>query len=132
MRTIVYDKAASTVLDLLWQDHTFREFFYRRGVTLGELGPLIPAVFVPAYQDIKASLRGGKLELLEAQITDDVLMPLADRPTFRAMWQSWDQPTRAEFLREQSEIKLAERLVQSHGRQLADAFQQAYRAYRGA
>jgi hypothetical protein len=131
MRTLVYDKAASAVLDILWQDPAFRDFFHRRGMALGDLGPLIPTVFAPAYLDVKRSLPGGELELLEAQIADDLLVPLADRPTFRAMWESWDQPTRAAFLREQSELKLAERLAQVHDRQLADAFRQAFRAYRG-
>ena len=35
-----YTKAASFVLDTLWEDESFREFFYDRDAELTDLGPL--------------------------------------------------------------------------------------------
>ena len=121
-----YCKAASAVLDALWQDDEFRDFFYVRGYELSDLGPLTHDVFVPAYLSVKRMLRGGELELLEAEIAQDVLGPLYDRPSFRAVWESWDQATRDEFLREQSEMKLGLLLVRVHSGRLADVYIQAF------
>ncbi|MCD4687050.1 MAG: hypothetical protein K8S97_14065 [Anaerolineae bacterium] len=128
----MYDKAASVVLDALWEDHDFRAFFHDHDYTLADLGPLIHVVFVPAYLDVKALLSSGELALLEAQVTEDLLAPLYDRPTFREAWESWDQATRHEFLREQSEMQLARLLVMVYDAQLAVAFQEAFLNYLGA
>ncbi len=122
-----YCKAASAVLDALWEDDDFREFFYSKGYELSDLGPLTHDVFVPAYLSVKRMLHGGELELLEAEIAQDVLGPLYDRPSFRAVWESWDQSTREEFLREQSETKLGLLLVRVHSGWLMDAYTQAFK-----
>ncbi len=126
-----YDKAASVVLDVLWDDLAFREFFHQHDYTLSDLGPLIRVVFVPAYLSVRDALQGGELELLEAQVTEDLLTPLYDRANFRELWESWDQSTRDAFLREQSEMKLAQLLVMVYDQQLADAYRQAFLAYIG-
>jgi hypothetical protein len=125
----VYDKAASAVLDTLWEDHQFRSFFYQYDYELSDLGPLIPSVFVPAYLSIKRTLQGGALEMLEAQVTEDLLTPLYDRPNFRVMWEEWDQATREAFLREQSEMQLGLLLVMVYDAQLVEAYQQAFLDY---
>jgi hypothetical protein len=127
----VYDKAASVVLDTLWDDVEFRGFFRAREYGLNELGPLVHEVFVPAYLRVRRSLQGGELEMLEAQVTEDLLTPLHDRPTFRQMWESLDQPAREEFLVEQSEMQLAQLIVMVHGGTLAEAYKQAFAAYLG-
>jgi hypothetical protein len=125
----VYCKAASTVLDALWGDQEFRSFFYNRGYDLSGLGPLTHDVFVPAYLHVKQSLQGGELEMLEAQITQDVLSPLYRRPHFREIWEQWDQATRDAFLREQSEMQLAELLVMVYDARLSDAYRQGFMDY---
>jgi hypothetical protein len=125
----VYCKAASTILDTLWEDHNFRAFFYDQNTDLGALGPLTHDIFVPAYQSVKRSLKGGTLEMLEAQVTEDVFGPLVARSHFREMWESLDQRARNAFLDEQSEIRLASLLVVSFAAQFARAYQQAYRAH---
>ena len=125
----LYDKAASAVLDTLWEDHQFRAFFHDLGYELADLGPLIPEVFVPAYVDFKYSLEGGALEMLEAQVTQDLLSPLYDRPNFREMWEQWDQPTRDAFLREQSEMQLGLLLVMVYETELTDVYQRAFLDY---
>jgi hypothetical protein len=125
----LYDKAAGAVLDKLWEDHEFRVFFYDLGYELADLGPLIPRVFVPAYLDFKHSLEGGALEMLEAQVTQDLLSPLYDRPNFREMWEQWDQPTRDAFLREQSEMQLGLLLVMVYETELAEVYQDAFLDY---
>ena len=125
----VYDKAASVILDALWERPDFRAFFYQHHYTLSDLGPLIHQVFVPAYLRVKASLQGGELELLEAQVAEDVLVPLYRRPNFRHMWESWDQKTRDAFVREQIEMILAREMMQQHEALFADAYRQAFMAY---
>ncbi len=122
----VYCKAASAVLDTLWDDQDFRNFFYDLGYELSDLGPLTHDVFVPAYLSIKRLLRGGELEMLEAQVTEDLLAPLYDRATFREIWEAWDQATRDAFLREQSEMHLANMLVMVYDARLADAYKQSF------
>lgn len=122
----VYCKAASAVLDTLWDDQDFRSFFYDLGYELSDLGPLTHDVFVPAYLSIKRLLRGGELEMLEAQVTEDLLAPLYDRPNFREIWSAWDQATRDAFLREQSEMHLAQMLVMVYDARLADAYKQSF------
>jgi hypothetical protein len=125
----MYLKASSAVLDTLWEDQAFRAFFHEYGYDLGDLGALIADVFVPAYRRVRQSLAGGALEMLEAQVTQDILAPLHDRPTFRRAWEEWDQATREEFLREQSEMQLGLLLVMTYDAQLADAYQQAFVEY---
>ena len=125
----VYDKAASVVLDTLWERPDFRASFHQHDYTLNDLGPLIHQVFVPAYLRVKASLQGGELELLEAQVADDVLVPLYQRPNFREMWESWDQETRDVFVREQIEMALALEMLQQHEALFRDAYYRAFVAY---
>ncbi len=125
----VYDKAASVVLDALWERQDFRAFFYRHNYALPDLGPLIHRVFVPAYLRVKESLQGGELELLEAQVADDVLVPLYRRPNFRKMWDSWDQETRDVFVREQIEMALARELLRHYETLFLNAYYQAFEAY---
>ena len=122
----VYCKAASAVLDTLWDDQDFRSFFYDLGYELSDLGPLTHDVFVPAYLSIKRLLRGGELEMLEAQVTEDLLAPLYDRPNFREIWEAWDQATRDAFLREQSEMQLAQMLVMVYDARLVEAYKQSF------
>ncbi len=125
----VYCKAASAVLDTLWESDDFRDFFYDLGYELAELGPLTHDVFVPAYLKIKRLLQGGELEMLEAQVTEDILGPLYDRPSFREIWEAWDQATREEFVREQSEMELGRLLVMVYDVQLDAAYRQAFMEY---
>jgi hypothetical protein len=122
----VYCKAASAILDTLWDDQDFRAFFYDLGYDLGDLGAVTHDVFVPAYLTIKRLLQGGALEMLEAQVTEDLLAPLYNRPHFREMWEAWDQATRDEFLREQSEMQLGMLVAMAYDGQLADAYKQAF------
>lgn len=122
----VYCKAASAVLDTLWEDREFRAFFHERGYELSDLGPLTHDVFVPAYLHVKRALQGGELEMLEAQVTQDLLAPLYNRPSFREFWEAWDQSTRDEFLREQSEMQLAGLLMMAFDQRLSDAFKRAF------
>jgi hypothetical protein len=122
----VYCKAASAILDTLWEDMDFRAYFHRQGCDLGDLGPLTHDVFVPAYLSVRRTLQGGALEMLEAQVTEDLLSPLYDQPHFREMWEVWDQPTRDEFLREQSEMQLGLLIVMAYDAQLAEAYKQAF------
>ncbi|NDJ78114.1 MAG: hypothetical protein GYB65_17840 [Chloroflexi bacterium] len=127
----LYDKAASAILDKLWEDYEFRDFFYDLGYELADLGPLIHDVFVPAYLGVKRRLEGGALEMLEAQVTQDLLSPLYDRPNFREMWEQWDQPTRDAFLREQSEMQLGLLLVMVYESELREAYKDAFLIYLG-
>ena len=125
----LYCKAASVVLDTLWEGDDFRTFFYELGYELAELGPLTHDVFVPAYLRVKETLQGGELEMLEAQVTEDMLGPLYDRPTFREAWDTWDQATREEFVREQSEMELARLLVMVYDAQLDEEYRQSFLNY---
>jgi hypothetical protein len=59
-----------------------------------------------------------------------MLAPLYDRPSFREIWEAWDQATREEFVREQSEMELARLLVMVYDAQLDEAYRQAFVAYR--
>jgi hypothetical protein len=124
-----YTKAASFVLDSLWEDDSFRQYFYALGAELADLGRLSQIVFEPAYVRFKAALDADALFLLETQVTTDLLTPLQRQPGFREMWAAWDETTREEFIREQSELQLAKLLIQVYDRQLADCYQNAYRAY---
>ncbi len=126
-----HDKAASVVLDALWEHPDFRAFFYQHGYALSDLGPLVHKVFVPAYLHVKTSLQGGELELLEAQVADNVLVPLSDRPHFREMWESWDQETRDAFVREQIEMELAREMFRRYEMLFMTSYRQAFVAYLG-
>ena len=125
----LYCRAASAVLDELWDDDSFRDFFYELGYELADLGPLTHDVFVPAYLSVKGLLRSGELDMLEAQVTEDLLGPLYDRPSFREMWDAWDRDTREEFLREQSEMQVAHLLMMVYDMQMDEAYRQAFVAY---
>jgi hypothetical protein len=127
-----YTKAASFVLDTLWEDDDFRDYFYDLDTELADLGPLSQTVFEPAYVHFKNGLDEHALQLLESQVTTDLLGPLYDRKGFREMWDQWDPETRNEFIQEQSELQLAKLLVQVYDRQLDTAYRQAYAHYLAA
>ena len=125
----VYCRAASAVLDTLWDDGEFRAFFHGLGCDLGSLGPLTHDVFVPAYQGVTRSLQGGALEMLEAQVAEGILAPLYNRPHFREMWEAMDQTARDAFLRQQLEMQLATLVVLDYSSLLAEAYKLAYQVY---
>lgn len=122
-------RAASRVLDYLWDDPDFRAPFTRAGYELGALAPLLHDVFAPAYRRVRRSLEGGPLEILAAQVTEDVLIPLNAQPRFRELWRDWSQRERDFFLRENSEMALGQRLAEAYPAALGDAFHEALRAY---
>lgn len=122
-------RAASRVLDHLWDDPDFRAVFTREGFDLVALAPLLHDVFAPAYRRVRHSLEGGPLEMLEAQVTETVLVPLNEQPHFRELWREWSQHERSLFLRENSEMRLGERLAEAYPSLFSDAFLGAFRAY---
>ena len=124
-----YCKAASTVLDTLWAETDLRDYFRDLNVDLSVLGPLTHEVFVPAYRAVKDQLDLEAMDLLEAQVTEDLLSPFYDRPGFRQVWEEWDQLTREDFIREQSELQLAELLLRFYADEFATAYKAAYKAY---
>jgi hypothetical protein len=124
-----YTTAANYVLDTLWEDERFRQYFYDLGAELADLGPLIQKVFEPCYLELKAGLDQTALQMLESQVTVDLLNPLQQNPQFRQMWAEWDTETREEFVKEQSELQLARLLIQVYDQQFAAAYRQAYSAY---
>ena len=124
-------KAASLVLDTLWEDAEFRAHFHAQGVDLGDLGPLVQRVFEPAYETFKAGLDANALDLLENQVTRDLLAPLHQHAHFREMWAQWDEPTRLAFIQEQTELQLAKLLIQVYDQQLETAYRAAYARYTG-
>ncbi len=125
----VYTKAASFVLDTLWEDNDFRDYFYELDAELADLGPLSQTVFEPAYLKLKASLDEEALLMLESQVTKDLITPLLKQANFRRMWAEWDQQTRDEFIKEQSELQLARLLIQVYDRELDLAYRKAYAGY---
>ncbi len=125
----VYTKAASYVLDALWENEDFREHFHNLHAELADLGPLSQVVFEPAYRKFKASLDEDALLLLESQVTQDLITPLFSRPGFREMWTAWDEATRDEFVKEQSELQVARLLIQVYDKDLDRAYREAYAAY---
>ena len=127
-----YCKAASMVLDTIWEDLTVRQYFSTLGADLQDLGPLVHDVFVPAYRSVKDSLNPGALALLDAQVTEDLLNPFYDRPGFREIWDQWDQDTRNEFIHEQSEARLAQLLLQFYIEEFIAAYEEAYEKYSSA
>ncbi len=122
-------KAASTVLDMLWQEPELREHFHHLGYELSDLGAQIHEVFVPAYRSVKDQLDAPALLMLEAQVTQDLLEPFYDRPGFRQIWDEWNQETRDEFIREQSEVQLAQLLLRFYTDEFADAYKAAHVAH---
>lgn len=127
-----YETAASRMLDMLWDDKGFREHCHLLGADLVALGHLIAAVFVPAYVSVKSKLDPHALMMIEAQITEDLLTPFYDRPGFHAIWDRWDSETRDTFIKEQSEAKLAELLINIFFDEFAEAYLRAYEAHRAA
>lgn len=125
----VYCSAASRMLDMLWEDGVLKEYFHAIGQDLSDLGKLTHEVFVPAYRKIKDGLDPAGLRMLEAQLTQDMLQPFYDRPGFRQVWEEWDQPTRDAFVQEQSEVQLAELLINLFADEFADAYKAAFVAY---
>lgn len=123
-----YCKAASAVLDILWDD--MRGELSAHGIDLSDLGPLTHEVFVPAYRKVREGIDAQGLMMLEAQVTEDLLQPYYDRPGFHEVWDEWDQETRDSFIREQSEAKLAELLLKFYADDFIDAYQTAYAVYR--
>jgi hypothetical protein len=124
-----YCKAASTVLDTLWAETDLRVYFRDLGIDLSVLGPLTHEVFVPAYRAVKDQLDMEAMHMLEAQVTQDLLSPYYDRPGFRQVWEEWDQLTREDFIREQSELQLAELLLRFYADEFSAAYVAAYKAY---
>ena len=124
-----YTRAASSVLDTLWQDDDFRQYFYDLDAELADLGPLVQVVFEPAYLRLKTEMDPNALQMLESQVTTDLMAPLHRRPGFRAMWEQWDSQTRQDFIDEQTELQLAKLLIQVYDRQLDAAYRAAYANY---
>lgn len=122
-------RAASRVLDYLWDDPGFRDEFTRAGYDLGALAPLLHEVFAPAYRRVRRSLEGGPLEMLEAQVVEMVLVPLNEQPRFRDLWREWSQHERSLFLRENSEMLLGELLTEAYPSLFSDAFLDAFHTY---
>jgi hypothetical protein len=87
-------------------------------------------VFAPAYLQMKGNLDSEGLALLEAEVTEDLLSPYYERPGFRRIWDEWDQETRDSFVREQSEVALAQLLLKLYAEDFADAYKAAYADYR--
>lgn len=125
-----YTKAASYILDTLWENDSFRTHFHALDVDLADLGPLTQAVFEPAYITFKADLDPHALQMLDNQVTRDLLMPLQHRQGFRALWDQWDVATRVAFIHEQTELQLAKLLIQVYDQQLDTAYRAAYTRYR--
>jgi hypothetical protein len=123
-------KAASSVLDMLWEDPDVRSEFNLLGADLSELGPLTHEVFVPAYRKFKGALDMSALSMLDAQVTQDLLEPHYDKKTFREAWDEWSDTTRTGFVREQTEVKLAQLLFHFYSEDFRTAYLGAYRAYR--
>ncbi len=124
-----YTKAASFILDTLWEEDDFRSYFHLLDTELTDLGPLIEIVFEPAYLGLKRTLDPNALEMLEIQVATDLLAPLQKQPNFREMWVQWDEKTREEFIAEQSELQLARLLIQVYDRQFDTAYREAYARY---
>ncbi len=124
-----YCKAASTILDMLWEETDMRDYFHDQGVDLSGLGPLTHEVFVPAYRTVKDTLDRNALALLEAQVTQDMLEPYYDKPGFRQVWDEWDTASREEFARETSELELARLLYNFYAEDFAAAYEDAYRTH---
>ncbi len=126
----VFCKAASAALDILWQDPEVRSTFYEMGADLSDLGPLTHEVFVPAYRKFKDSLDVSALTMLDAQVTQDLLEPVFEKPSFRQAWEGWNEDTRNGFVREQTEVKLVELLMKFYADDFLEAYKAAYADYK--
>ena len=125
----VHCKAASTVLDMLWENPEVRKEFEALGADLNQLGPLTHTVFVPAFLKFKDNLDSSALSLLDAEVTQDLLEPHYNQPNFREAWNSWSDETRDGFIREQTEVKLAQLLLRFYADDFFDAYRAAYAQY---
>src|SRR5579859_4676705 len=125
----VFCKAASAVLDLLWEDPDVRAEFQALGADLAELGPLTHEVFVPAYRKFKNSVDITALAMLDAQLTQDFLEPHYEKKTFREAWDEWGDTTRTGFVREQSEIMMARLLMNFYANDFFQLYKAAYKTY---
>ncbi len=126
----LYCRAASAVLDALWEEPDIREHFQAQGASLHDLGRLTHEVFADAYCFIRANIDPQGLSMLEADVTTQLLTPFYDRSTFREVWEEWDEPTRDAFIREQLEEQLARLLIHFYFDEFAGAFKTAYAGYR--
>ncbi|MEP7284482.1 MAG: hypothetical protein ABI947_01780, partial [Chloroflexota bacterium] len=125
----VYCKAASAVLDMLWESPTARDQFAALGADLSTLGPLVHEVFVPAYCQFKNQQDVATLARLDAEISNELLAPYYEKPTFKEIWADWGDSTRGAFMREQFEAKLAIVLTRYNGDALLKGYTAAYSAY---
>jgi hypothetical protein len=125
----VYCKAASTVLDLLWEAPTARNHFTRLNADLPGLGALVHQVFAPAYKAFKARQDVSTLAGFDEQVRNELLSPFVEKPTFREAWGNWGDETRNTFLREQFEAKVAALLMRHYGEELFQVYKAAYADY---
>jgi hypothetical protein len=125
----IHCKAASAVLDMLWEEPQVRMEFHTLGVELRDLGPLTHELFVPAFLSVQENLDSNALNLLDAQITQDLLEPHYEQPHFREAWNSWGDDTRTGFLREQTEVKVAQLLMRFYADDFSYAYKTAYINY---
>src|SRR5258708_6337538 len=100
----VHCKAASTVLDMLWEDLEVRREFSELGADLNDLGPLTHEVFVPAFLHYKANMDNGAVSMVDAQVTEELLEPHYDPPTFREAGDGWSDDPRNGFRHKQPEV----------------------------
>ena|ERR1051326_1841780 len=125
----VFCKAASAVLDMLWEDADVRDEFRILGADLSELGPLTHEVFVPAYRKFKNNLDITALAMLDAQLTQDFLEPHYEKKNFREAWDEWGDTTRSGFIREQSEVMMARLLMNFYANDFFQLYRAAYKSY---
>jgi hypothetical protein len=126
----IYCKAASTVLDMLWESPTARDYFHQQGADLPELGAIVHEVFVPAYRSFKDRQDVAMLARYDAEVSHELLAPLREKASFREAWQQWGDSTRNAFMREQFENKLAVVLMRHYGDELFEAYKSAYAVHR--
>ena len=126
----VHCKAASAVLDMLWEDARTRAEFGDLGADLNILGPLTHEVFAPAYRRFKKNLDPTAVLMLDAEVVQDVLKPHYEKDSFREAWDEWGDSTRSGFVHEQSEVKLAQLLMRFYAEQFFEAYKSAYVVYR--
>ncbi len=125
----LYCAAGSELLDRLWEDESFRQYFHERGYDLRALGKLLHKVFTPAYMRFKETLDPRALAMLEAQVTDDIMMPLLDKKGFLELWQSWSEDEREAFAAEQREVHLVRLLLQVYEDELRRVYIGAFEKY---
>jgi hypothetical protein len=125
----VYCKAASTVLDLLWEAPLARNHFARLGADLAELGTLVHEVFAPTYKAFKARQDVSTLARLDEEVRNELLSPYSQKPNFQEAWSNWGDETKNTFLREQFEAKVAALLMRHYADDLFQAYKTAYDGY---